>query len=574
MLPAELYRHIFSLMRLDELASCALVSKTWHAHVKPVMYEVVNLTWRRPISMCDRGRDSLLLDPCPCVDVGFCDVDAHLRAPISGLRIPRRHSHHSSVDCVTQPSGPDRSFPSLYLLARTLLSSPWLARLVLHLRLDGPVPRSVWTNPEQTSLSSSDKSHLRPVLDSGDATSPVEWLERLDAGDPTTFAALVLAFVPNLTQLDLGLDLQNALGFRSASHLSKLLPNLHTVSIGAVNDKVWMGRGRPPFNHAPYAPQILYMLLPAVRHVSLNIPSISEEYLQSVLDQQPMGPSLSSLTLAYTHMNEHSLYRLLLACPGLRSLKYDYWTRSPEEDWDDPMPEPDCDTPTASSGNLVNVDVLERALRVVRSTLQVLHLHIVPPRAYWNQCLRSMSFRDFAALNTLHVPLQLLADKADATSRLHESLPSSLRELWLNDDGALLWLCHHNFIHPHGEEWSLDEVWFEKKHHPVHTDEEIVSLIADYLSDIHLHTPHLQSLDLLFYFSTNRTWGHRDVTFIADTLKTIKRVDGVTILVAELLKRSYCLQGKLATNGQNPPYFTRAVRRAGSDLGNHRREPA
>ncbi|THV97774.1 hypothetical protein D6D25_09047, partial [Aureobasidium pullulans] len=93
--------------------------------------------------------------------------------------------------------------------------------------------------------------------------SPVEWLERLDAGDPIAFTALILACVPNLTQLDLGPDLQNALGFYSASQLSKLLPNLHTASIGAIEDKVWMGRGRAPFNHASYAPQLLSMLLPA-----------------------------------------------------------------------------------------------------------------------------------------------------------------------------------------------------------------------------------------------------------------------------------------------------------------------
>jgi hypothetical protein len=300
-LPAEIFRHIFSLVHSNQLVSCALVSKTWHAHVTPLMYQSVDLTWRRPIAMCDRGLDSLLLDPCPCEDLGFCDHITHLRAPISGLRIPRRHSGHSSVTCVAQPVGDDRSFPSLYLLARILLSSPWLARLVLHLRLLGPLPRSVWTSPEQTCLSLNDKSHLRPVLDSRDSASPVDWLETLDAGDPIAVAAIVLACVPNLTQLDLGPDFQNALGFRSASHLPKLLLKLHTISIGASKDKVWMRRGKAPFNHALYAPQILCMLLPAVRHVSLNIPSITDDYLQSILDQQSVGPRLSSLTLAYTY---------------------------------------------------------------------------------------------------------------------------------------------------------------------------------------------------------------------------------------------------------------------------------
>ncbi|KAI4751089.1 hypothetical protein E4T52_16396 [Aureobasidium sp. EXF-3400] len=484
--------------------------------------------------MCDRGLDSLLLDPCPCEDLGFCDHITHLRAPISGLRIPRRHSGRSSVTCVAQPVGDDRSFPSLYLLARTLLSSPWLARLVLHLRLLGPLPRSVWTSPEQTCLSLNDKSHLRPVLGARDSASPVDWLERLDAGDPIAFAAIVLACIPNLTQLDLGPGLQNALGFRSASHLSKLLPKLHTISIGAIRDKVWMGRGKAPFNHALYAPQILCMLLPAVRHVSLNIPSITDDYLQSILNRQSVGPRLSSLTLAYTYLNEHSLCRLLMACPGLQSLKYDYWTRSPDEDWEDAMPEPDCDSPDTLLEKLVDVDVLKRALRIVRNTLQVLHLHIVPPRAQWNQ---------------------------------------SVRELWLNDDGALLWLNHIDYSSPISEHWTLNDSWFQKKHHPVHADEEIISVVADYLSDFHLYTPHLESLDLLLYFFKSCSWGHRDVSFIREALRTTKGANRVRNSVSELLKRSYHLQGDLSTHGQYPPYFTRAIIKRGMDLGNHRREP-
>jgi hypothetical protein len=572
-LPAELFRHIFSLVHLSQLVPCALVSKTWHAHVTPLMYESVDLTWRRPISMCDRGLDSLLVDPCPCEDMGICDHIAHFHAPISALRTPRRHSH-SGVNCVARPFGNDRSFPSLHLLARTLISAPWLARLVLHLRLIGPVPRSIWTSPEQTCLSLDDKSCLRPVLDSGDSISPLDWLERLDAGDPIAFAALVLACVPNLTRLDLGEDLQYALGFYSASHLSKLLPNLHNTSIGAIEDKVWMGRGRAPFNHASYAPQVLCMLLPSIRHVSLNIPSLTNDYLHSMLAQQPVGPRLSSLTLAFTHLNEHDLHRLLLFCPGLQTLKYDYWTRSPEEDWDDPMPEFDYEGPDASSQNLVDVDVLERALRAVRNTLQVLHLHIVPPRALWNQCLRSMSFHDFPTLHTLHVPLQLIADKRNTTSRLHEALPRSLRELWLNDDGAVLWLHHMDFINPYGLEWALDKFWFEGKNHPVHTDEEVISLIADYLSDSHLHTPSLKSLNLLFYFFKSNTWGQRDISLFQNTLETIGCANGVMISASELLKRSYRLQGDTSANGQYPPYFTRAVIRKGLDLEKHRREPA
>jgi hypothetical protein len=198
----------------------------------------------------------------------------------------------------------------------------------------------------------------------------------------------------------------------------------------------------------------------------------------------------------------------------------------------------------------------------------------VPPRALWNQCLRSISFQDFSALHTLHVPLQLIADKTNTTFRLHEALPRSLRELWLNDDGALLWLHHMDFSNPYGLEWALDSVWFETQNHPIHTDAEIISLLADYLQDFHLHTPCLKSLNMLFYFFKSNTWGQRDVSLLEDTLDAMGRADGVMISASELLKRSYRLQGDTSANGQYPPYFTRAVIRKGLDLEKHRREPA
>jgi hypothetical protein len=184
-----------------------------------------------------------------------------------------------------------------------------------------------------------------------------------------------------------------------------------------------------------------------------------------------------------------------------------------------------------------------------------------------------MSFQDFPTLHTLHVPLQLIADKTNTTSRLHEALPRSLRELWLNDDGALLWLHHMDFINPYGLEWALNKFWFEGKNHPVHTDGEMISLMADYLSDSHLHTPHLKSLNLLFYFFKSNTWGQRDVSLFKETLGTRGCAGGVVIEVNEVPKRSYCLQGDRSANGQYPPYFTRAVIRQGLDLEKHRREP-
>lgn len=431
------------------------------ARTTPFLYNQVDLVWRRPVSMCDRGMDTLLLDPCPCEEMGCCDYVRHLKAPVSGIRISRRHSHHfSNTGCLAQPFGLERSFPSLYLLVRTLISTPSLARLLLYLRLTGLVPRSVWVDPEQIGLSHSDRKHVQSVLGSGSRISISEWLRRLDSGDPIAFSALIIACVSALKYLELGADLQNALSFFSDDHISKSLPCLHTASIGVFD--VWMGRGRPPVYKSSGAPQLRTLCLPALQHLSPNIPSLPMDYLLSTIQQMPITPRLTSLTLGYTYLNEYGLYRLLLACPQLRSLKYDFWTRSPLEDPEDEQPGNMLTEPDPSVDALVDMSILEQALRLVKNTLEILHLHIVSPRGKWNQLLRRISFHDFHHLATLHAPLQMLVNKQERgngdVAKLHHSLPVSLQQLWLNDDGAVLWLNHSDFVNPYRMDWTLDNM--------------------------------------------------------------------------------------------------------------------
>lgn len=256
--------HILVLLPKKDLVACARVSRIWHTHVVPLLYEHIDLVWRCPISMCDRGMDPLLLDPCPCEELGYCDRVKHLDAPVSGVLIPRRHSHHLSSSCIAQPFGSQRSYPSLYLLARTLISTPALARLIQHLRLIGPVPRSVWTNAEQTCLALCDRNRAGFVIDSCSRIPSNQWLEKLDNGEPTAFAALVLACVTELRQLELGPDLQGVLTFISPEYLVKLLPYLNIASIGVSKEKGWMGRGRAPLYESSDAPQLLFLRLPAL----------------------------------------------------------------------------------------------------------------------------------------------------------------------------------------------------------------------------------------------------------------------------------------------------------------------
>ncbi|KAI4741774.1 hypothetical protein E4T50_07797 [Aureobasidium sp. EXF-12298] len=462
--------------------------------------------------MCDRGMDTLLLDPCPCEELGYCDRVRHLDAPISGVLILRRHSHHFSSSCIAQPFGSQCSYPSLYLLARTLISTPKLARLIQGLRLTGPVPRSVWTNAEQTCLSFCDRNQARPVIDIYSRVPSSEWLEKLDNGEPTAFVALVLACVTGLRQLELGPDLQDVLTFVSSAYLVKLLPCLDTASIGVSEEKVWMGRGRAPLYESSDAPQLLFLKLPALRSLTLNIPSPVMNDLPPIMKVIPATSRLQSLTLTYTHLNERGLYRLLLTCPDLQSLKYDYWTRSPGEDPEDDQPDPMSGPPNISSQALVDIHTLEQALGL---------------------------------------------------------------ELWLNDDGAVLWLNHHDFISPYNIDWTLDDMWFGRKTHPIHTDEEVVDLVEDLVSGLHAYIPALRSLKLLFYFFDSPAWGQRDISTIRDALMPFNGHERVTISIFELLKRSCRFQGgsdSLATNGQYPPYFHEKSLEAATKTDKHIRE--
>ncbi|CAD0099913.1 unnamed protein product [Aureobasidium mustum] len=293
----------------------------------------------------------------------------------------------------------------------------------------------------------------------------------------------------------------------------------------------------------------------------------------------PATSRLQSLTLGYTHLNERGLYRLLLTCPNLRSLKYDYWVQSPGEDPEHHQPDPMSGPPNTTSQALVDVCTLEQALRLIKDTLQALHLHIVSPRGEWHQLLRRISFRDFARLTTLHAPLQLLLNKQEKvdgkTMKLHQSLPATLQELWPNDDGAVLWLNHYDFISPYNIDWTLNDMWFGQTNHPIHTDEDIVRVVEDYLSGFHIHTPALRSLKLLFYFFDSPAWGQRDISMIRNALLPFNGHERVTVSVFELLKRSYKCQGgsdSLATNGQYPPYFQERSIEAATETDKYIRE--
>lgn len=549
-LPPEVFRQIFSFVTRDQLSRCARVSKTWCQHATPVLYEDINLTWRRSLIVCKQSWDNMHMDRCVCERTGLCKSEKHQEA--SGNT--RRH-RALFVNCLETLPSETESWPSLYHLTRTLVSSPALARLVCRFRLAGPVPHSIWTNSNQTSLSPEDLEYIELVLRCDAQVSIAEWLRRLQHGCPSAFAALILTRLSKLQVLQFGPSFQDALAILGAPLLNQRLSHVRQSSIGIFGERVRMGSGRPPYALSDNFFQLLLLRLPNIQHPALNLPRPLTPYFWSENLPDQLITSLETLELTYTYLNEQDLVHLLRACPRLRTLKYDYWTIPPSRD---PYVNGAARyTPDRSSERLVNTQLLGQALELVRETLVCLHLHIVPPMDWFNQYLQRLDFTAFGALTTLHVPLQLLTNKTSSYT-LAQSLPRSLKHLWLNDDGACLWFNHQLFWNPRQDyyfEHNVNPV-YNPAWHPVHTDQDILDVIFGFLVDCHTHVPNLETLRLIVYSIEWACWPERDDALLRTTLVMAGQRAGVEVSVHKVHER-HCVRGrKSIRNIQDPPYFT------------------
>jgi hypothetical protein len=355
--------------------------------------------------------------------------------------------------------------------------------------------------------------------------------------------------------LHLGPCFQDTLAILGAPLLDQRLSLVRQASIGIFEERVRMGSGRPPYAQADNFSQLLSLQLPKIKHLALNLPRPLTPYFWSENLPDQLMTGLETLDMTYTYLNEHDLVHLLKACPRLRTLKYDYWTTPPSRD---PYVNGAAKyTPDRSSEMLIDTQVLGQALEVVRETLVCFHLHIVPPMDWFNQYLQRLDFSTFNVLTTLHVPLQLLTNKTSPYT-LAKSLPSSLKHLWLNDDGACLWLNHQLFWNPRQDYYfednvnpALDPAW-----HPIHTDQDIVDVISDFLLDWQAHVPYLKTLRLIIYSINWACWAERDEELLNTTLVIAGQRAGVEVSVHRVHER-HCIRGRKSIRTvQDPPYFT------------------
>ncbi|KAI4763805.1 hypothetical protein E4T52_02477 [Aureobasidium sp. EXF-3400] len=519
-LPPEIFRRILSLVAREEVARCARVCKTWCEHATSLLYEHIDLTWRRPMIICEQSWDNMQPDTCPCELIGICTPHREVN------HATRRH-RSILYNCLRKMPCAEELWPSLYLLARTIVSSPSIARLVRHFRLVGSVPRSIWTDPHQTALSLDDLYHIRPILQCNAQMSTSGWLHRLEHGCPSAFAALVLICLPELQTIELGPGFQDALPIIGFDLLQQKLPHVLQASVGIFGETVRMGSGRAPYAQADAFFQLLLLRLPQIQSLALNLPRPLTPYFWTDLLPDQLTTSVEALELAFTYLDEQDLACLLQACPRLRTLKYDYWTTAPTRD------------PYVNGAANYTPD---------RS---------IPPYDWFNQCLQRLDFSSFGVLTTLHVPFELLVDKA-LSPTLALSLPPSLKNLWLNDDGARLWLNHHSFWAPikgYHFETNVNPV-YDPSWHPLHTDQEIIDVTYDLLMNRRARVPDLKTLRLIFYSGKWPCWPERDFALIETTLLPVGESTGVQVSVDKVHERPCVCDGKSVHTGQDPPYFT------------------
>jgi hypothetical protein len=318
-LPTEVFAQILSLIPRRQLHSCALVSKLWYAQTTPLLYQQINLTWSCPVKVCREGIYYFHLSPCRCEELGTCRHEQHQ------FESPRRH-FRMEEQCLRKVSCAIETWPSFFALVKTLVRSPSSARLVRYLRLAGPVPRSIWTTPQQTGLSNDERQHIGSILPYDSHMSKAGWLRRLDNGCPQAFAALLLICVSDLRSLDMGLRFQDSLRILGFRTLVRTMHHLDTVSVGSTRETVFMGSTRGPATQADDFPQLLLLHLTGVRSLTLNLPQPCTPYTWSDATCGALTTSLDTLELAFTFLNENDLASLLQVCPRLRSFKYDYCT--------------------------------------------------------------------------------------------------------------------------------------------------------------------------------------------------------------------------------------------------------
>ncbi|KEQ61539.1 uncharacterized protein M437DRAFT_67006 [Aureobasidium melanogenum CBS 110374] len=185
----------------------------------------------------------------------------------------------------------------------------------------GTLTSASQSHAEQTERSNHDRDRVQLVLRECPATvCPTErWMEDLDQGCPSAFAAFLLVYLERLENVEIGAEFSRLFSYIGESTMRQLT-RLTTASIGTFRDEVYIGPGRVPLDHsAGLHHPLLFFNLPNVHHLSLNVPKPPENmcFRWPFEGLIPLTTNLESLEVALTFLNERKLAHILKGCPKL-----------------------------------------------------------------------------------------------------------------------------------------------------------------------------------------------------------------------------------------------------------------
>jgi hypothetical protein len=389
--------------------------------------------------------------------------------PVAERRAYRRFTHDLAMDETGRKMIEVGPQDNIHLLLRTFVSRPELALYFRELVFFGEKQGNIWQDTNtalsaeelvkvQQAISTADR-HLSNSKESNiDSKSSLRWLENIKDGSIPAILGLILIMTENLETLKLdftmsflcykpidSFSLSEIVSKRTGAFMKLKKTDFRVRYIDAIVKKKLRG---VPSNHEtlehPYEINLRItdyawlFQLPAIEKVALQ--RVGNDSLQWPVESLPSVPTLKTLSLRASRIDEDTLGRLLKATPNLQHLEYDIRIYN-------------CN----HIRGYVRCDKLGKALAKVRKSLKSLMLELETVYCYdvearWGG--RSIVKKRLGSLarypklkNVFVTYCLLLGDHIENMSPLEDILPPNINRLVLHNDS---WEFNTNIWHVDG----------------------------------------------------------------------------------------------------------------------------
>lgn len=346
-----------------------------------------------------------------------------------------------------ESSSQKTSIPRIDCLLRTFVENPQLATYVSIINVQEVGYRKTSRRGGTPQLpgivvSKDYAESVQQILDDIDCIEP-QSKKRLKEGVLSNsfdaVIALVLLLCPNITTLELGLDILvdneylphifEYFGLNTTSRKSAHLESMQDLRLGTSmypEEDSFTFLVRYPQTISGKMPQLNTYLplfyLSNLKHLEVSLPGLpkGQEFVWPA-STPPQLMALTSLRLHACSISPEILRQMLAATPSLTNLYYDCWLEA----------------------SAFDASMLETALGLVKNTLENLEVNLqfwsrdsVQPYEYKATWVRgTCSTRHMSALTTLSIPLMVLSGwKPDSGWSLADTIPSNLQHLTIFGD--------------------------------------------------------------------------------------------------------------------------------------------